>query len=264
MNVLVEQQPAFAYTGGRPFDASRPSVVFVHGAANDHSVWTWQARSVAHHGWNALAVDLPGHGRSFGAARTRIEDSADWLIHLLDNAGLARAALVGHSMGSLIALDAAARHPARVTHLMLIGCSVPMPVSDALLEAARERPAEAFDMLNLWGHAPALKWGRNPSPGNASLMAYRRLLEKSATGALATDLAACHAYSPDASRLAAVTAPTRVLAGTRDLMTPARAGASLAARLPSAQFETCGEAGHSLMQERPAFVTMRLMALLPS
>ena len=163
MKFLVQQQPAYVYTGGRDFDIAKPTVVFIHGAANDHSVWTQQARYFAHHGWNALALDLPGHGRSFGDAKTSIKSAADWLINLLDNGNVARAALVGHSMGSLIALDAASRYPSRVSQLVLIGCSVPMPVSDELLEAATHRPEDAFDMLNIWGHAPQLKWGSNPT-----------------------------------------------------------------------------------------------------
>jgi pimeloyl-ACP methyl ester carboxylesterase len=262
MQILVQQQPAFAYTGGRAFDAAKPSVVFVHGAANDHSVWTYQARFAAHHGWNALALDLPGHGRSFGSARRSIESYADWLAAALDHAGIERAALVGHSMGSLIALDVAMRWPTRVERLMLIGCSVPMPVSDDLLDAARHRPAAAFDMLNLWGHAPALKWGRNPTPGTSSLTAYRRLLEKSAPGVLANDLAACHAYRPETAGLGAIRARSELLTGARDLMTPPKAGAALAGSIPGARFFPVPDAGHALMQEAPAAVTQRMKALL--
>ena len=107
--------PAYAYTGGKAFDAALPCVVFVHGALNDHSVWTLLARWFAHHGHGVLAVDLPGHGRSGGAPLASVEALADWLLALLDAAGVRRAAFVGHSMGSLIALEAAARAPQRVT-----------------------------------------------------------------------------------------------------------------------------------------------------
>lgn len=262
MNFLVQQQPAFVYTGGRPFDAAKPTMVFIHGSANDHSVWTWQARYFAHHGWNALAPDLPGHGRSFGAPKSSIEAIADWIANLLDNGGIERAVLVGHSMGSLAVLDCAARHAPRVSKAALIGGGVPMAVSDALMDAARHRPGEAYDMLNLWGHAPQLKWGRNPSPGTSSLMAYKRLLEKSAPGLLANDLAACAAYLPDADRLAAVTMPILLLTGTRDLLTPPKAGAALAKQLPHARFVTVPDCGHALMQEAPATTTDHLRAFV--
>ena len=248
---LVQQQPAYVYTGGKPFDADRPSVVFIHGAANDHSVWTYQARYFAHHGWNAMAVDLPGHGKSFGAAKPSIASSADWIVNLLDNGGVSKAALVGHSMGSLIALDCAARHSARVSHLALLGTSSPMPVSDALMDAARHRPAEAFDMLNLWGHAPQLKWGRNPTPGTSSMIAYKRLLEKSQPGVLATDLDACQAYITDDVALAGFKVPTLIVAGTCDIMTPPKSAEALAMRINGCRVVIVEEVGHAMMQEAP-------------
>ena len=251
MKFLVQQQPAYVYTGGKPFDPAKPSILFIHGSANDHSVWTLQARYFAHHGWNALAVDLPGHGKSFGEVKTSVGDYADWLVNLMDNGGIAKAALVGHSMGSLIALDCAARHASRVTQLALIGTSVPMAVSDALLDAARNRPAEAFDMLNIWGHAPQLKWGRNPSPGTSSMMIGKRLLEQSRPGVVAADLAACQAYAPEPSLFAAVNIPSLVIAGGKDSLTPQKAAQGVAQRIAGCKFVLIDEAGHSIMQETP-------------
>ena len=91
-----------------------PCVVFVHGAMNDHGVFTLLARWFAHHGWGVLAPDLPGHMRSAGPALASVEAMADWLLALLDAAGVEQAALAGHSLGSLVALEAAARAPERV------------------------------------------------------------------------------------------------------------------------------------------------------
>src|SRR5512134_4136239 len=126
----------YAYTGARALAPEQPAVVFVHGAANDHSVWLLQSRYFAHHGRGVLALDLPGHGRSGGAALVSVDAIADWIVDVLDAAGLERAALVGHSLGALAVLDCAARHPARVEKIALLGPAVPMEVSDALLAAA--------------------------------------------------------------------------------------------------------------------------------
>ena len=262
MKFLVQQQPAYVYTGGKNFDATKPSVIFIHGTANDHSVWTLQARYFAHHGWNVLAPDLPGHGKSFGDAKTTIASAADWIIDLLDNGNIARAALVGHSMGSLVALDAALRHPSRVSQIALIGCSVPMPVSDSLMEAAINRPNEAFDMLNIWGHAPLLKWGKSPMPGTSIMMAGARLLAQSNPGVLAKDLAACHAFQMDDAALAAVTAPALVVSGVNDLLTPAKAVKTLVTRLASATMITLPDVGHSMMQESPGGIVDALKVFL--
>ena len=142
LNVLGRE--AFAYTGGKPFDPSLPCVVFIHGACHDHTPFTLLARWFAHHGWSVLAVDLPGHMRSAGPLLPDVEAMADWVLALLDAAGAQRAALVGHSMGSLIALQAAGRAPERATHLVLIGTAFPMAVSDSLLMTARDNPLKAM------------------------------------------------------------------------------------------------------------------------
>ena len=262
MIFLVQQQPAYVYTGGKAFDDAQPSIVFIHGAANDHSVWTLQARYFAHHGFNALAVDLPGHGRSFASAKTTIAQYADWLIGFLDNGAIDTAALVGHSMGSLIALDVAARHAPRVSQLALLGVSAPMPVADTLLDAARNRPAEAIDMLNIWGHAPQMKWGASPSPGTSTMMAYKRLLEKSEPGVLASDLAACHGFEFDNTQFSAIKAATLVLSGARDMMTPPKANAAIAKQIAGANLASLDGIGHAMMQEAPGKVLNALREFL--
>ena len=262
MKFLVQQQPAYVYTGGKSFESAKPSVVFIHGAANDHSVWTLQARYFAHHGWNALAPDLPGHGKSFGDAKATITSMADWIINLLDNGNIKRAALVGHSMGSLIALDAAARYPSRVSQLALIGSCMPMLVSDELMDAAQNQPQDAFDMLNIWGHAPQLKWGRNATPGTSTMMAHARLLAQSPPGVLAMDLVACRAFQMDDAALTAVAVPALVVAGANDMLTPAKAAMTLAARLANAAIITLPDVGHCLMQEAPGKVVDALKVFL--
>src|SRR5471030_2767010 len=115
MQLTVNGIEAFAATGGQPFDPKLPAVVFLHGAGFDHSAWALHSRWFAHHGFGVLAPDLPGHGRSGGAPLPTIADMADWTAALLDAAGVAKAKLVGHSIGSLVALETAARHPARVS-----------------------------------------------------------------------------------------------------------------------------------------------------
>ena len=139
MIITINSQPAYAYTGGKAFNAQLPTAVFIHGAQNDHSVWALQTRYFAHHGFSVLAVDLPGHGRSKGQPLNTVEAMADWLNALLQSVGVQRAVLIGHSMGSLIALETANRAKALVAGVALVGTAYPMKVSPLLLEASERR-----------------------------------------------------------------------------------------------------------------------------
>jgi pimeloyl-ACP methyl ester carboxylesterase len=250
MQFIVQGYPAYACTGGRAFDPKRPAIVFIHGAALDHSVWQWQSRYFAHHGYCVIAVDLPAHGRSPGAARASIAAMADWVAALMESAGLAKADVVGHSMGSLVALDMALRHGARIRRLALLCPSVPMVVGEPFLAAARDDAPEAFDMEAVWGHARNIELATSAVPGANLLGASRQLMGRSRPGVQALDLAACHGYTADAAALAHLNVPVLVIAGARDLMTPARAGQALAQQIPGAKVVLL-DAGHAVMSEQP-------------
>lgn len=254
----VAGTPAYAYTGGNRFDPARPVAVFIHGAQHDHSVWALQSRYFAHHGLSVLAVDLPGHGRSAGPARRTVRALADWIIALMDAADVASAMLIGHSMGSLIALDTAARFPERTTKLALLATAVPMTVSDALLNAARDAEPEAISMVNRWSHSTLAAKHSSPGPGfwlqgaNERLMA--RLSKQGEPQLFHTDFTACNDYVDGMERAAELRCPVQVISGRHDAMTPARASQKLVAamKLAGAEVETVTlDAGHALMSEQP-------------
>ena len=251
MRLSVDGIDTFVATGGRDFDASQPTVVFVHGAGLDHSVWMLLARWFAHHGYGVLAPDLPGHGRSGGKPLPSIAAMADWTVALITAAGARTAGVVGLSMGSLVALEAAARHPAKVTAIALIGAAGAIPVSKDLLAAAVANDHAAIDMVSIWGHGYHACLGGSLAPGTWMLGSAVRLLERSAPGVLAADLAACNDYGDGLANAAKVMAPATLVLGQRDLMTPHKAGLALAAALPNARVVTLGGAGHLMLSERP-------------
>ena len=156
MQLTVNNNDTFIATGGKKFDAALPTVVFLHGAGNDHTAWAQHDRWFAHHGYNVLAPDLPGHGRSAGKLIPSIAEMADWTSALLDASGATQAKLIGHSMGSLIALEMAARHPAKVSALVLVGTSAAMAVGPDLLKAAEANDHAAIDMVSIWGLGHAI------------------------------------------------------------------------------------------------------------
>ncbi len=251
MRILVNGGDTFVATGGKDFDPALPAIIFLHGAGMDHSVWALLARSFAHHGYAVLAPDFPGHGRSAGTPLSSIAALADWTAALIDAAGAKTARLVGHSMGSLVALETAARHPGKVTGLGLIATAAAMRVADDLLSAAKANDHAAVDMIAIWGEGYRATLGGSQAPGLWMLGGAERLLERSRPGAIFADLSACNAYQDALAAAAKVAVPSVVIQGSRDLMTPAKGGKAVAAAIPNCRLALIEGAGHMLVSERP-------------
>lgn len=251
MNLTVKGKDVFAATGGRDFDTSQPTVVLIHGAGHDRSVWALHSRWFAHHGFSVLAPDLPGHGRSTGPALKTIAEMADWTAALLDAAGASKAHLIGHSMGSLIALETAARHPAKVSALGLIGTAAVMTVGPDLLKAAEANDDDAIDMCSIWGLGFDAEIGGSLAPGLWMHGGAQRMLQRCAAGVLFTDLSACNSYQDALEAGAKITVPTTLILGEKDMMTPLKAGKALASAIPHARTVVIKGAGHTMMVERP-------------
>jgi pimeloyl-ACP methyl ester carboxylesterase len=251
MQLSVNGIETFVATGGRDFDSSLPAIVLLHGAGFDHTTWALHSRWFAHHGFGVLAPDLPGHGRSAGAPLPDIAEMADWTVALLDAAGAAKAKLVGHSMGSLIALETAARHPTRVTALGLIGTTATMTVGPDLLKAAEANDHAAIDMVTIWGLGFQAELGGSLAPGLWMHCGAQRVLEQCRPGVLFNDLSACNAYQGALAAAAGITVPATFILGERDMMTPVKGGKALAAATPSSRTVMLRGAGHMMMVEQP-------------
>lgn len=262
MNLVVGGRSVFAYTAAHALDPSRACVVFLHGAGLDHSWFALQSRYFGYHGRNVLALDLPGHGRSEGPALGSVEELAGWIPGVLGAAGLRRASLVGHSLGSLVALECAACHPECVERIALIGTAFPMKVGEAFLEAARRNDHAAYDMETIWGHAPQVPLGANPWPGMSMYGDTLARLERLAPGVLYAGLKACHEYAAGLESAARVKCPALFILGGRDLMTPPRAAQALLQAIPGARAVTLPGSGHSLMAEAPDAVLDALIEFL--
>ncbi|MDQ3058439.1 MAG: alpha/beta hydrolase [Pseudomonadota bacterium] len=256
MDLLVNGAKTYCYTGGKPFNAAQPTAVLIHGVLNDHSVWALQSRYLAHHDWNVLAVDLPGHCRSAGEAPSSVEEAADFIAALLDAAGVEKAALIGHSWGSLIALEAAARLKERISHLALVGVAFPMKVSPALLDAALNEPMKALKLVNVfsrstlappsgagfWAYGAGMALGRRVLASNLEVNVFHRGFK------------ACDNYANGEAAIAQITCPVLFLLGEQDQMTPSSAARGLiTAARETGKFRqiTSVPAGHNQMSEAP-------------
>ena len=266
MQIHVQGHPLYAYTGGKPFNPAQPTVVFIHGVLNDHSVWILQTRYLAHHGWNVLAIDLPGHCKSEGAPPESVEQAATTVIALLDAMGIAQAALIGHSFGSLIALQAAAQARERVSQLVLVGTAFPMRVSPALLDGAVNAPMKAIDMVNTFSHSmmappPSALGPGTWVPGGSKALMRRVLASNTQANVFSIGFKACDSYAGGETAMAQVQCPTLFLLGQQDQMTPPKAAQSLIAKATHARVVKL-KAGHSLMTEAPEAVLHALVDFL--
>ena len=255
MILQVNGAPTFCYTGGKPFDAGKPTVVFIHGVLNDHSVWILQTRYFAHHGWNVLAPDLPGHCKSEGEPPKTVEEAAKFVIGLLDAAGVQKAALVGHSFGSLAAVEATAMAPERVSQLVMVGTAFPMKVSPALLDSSLNTPMKAIDMVNTFSHSMLAPPPSSLGPGTwlygGSRALMRRVLASNPkVNVFHRGFKACDDYAGGEAAMAKVKCPVLFILGRNDSMTLPKMAAPLQAKAPGSKTVLL-EAGHQMMTEDP-------------
>ena len=255
MNFLVNGHTTYCYTGGKAFDAAKPTLIFIHGVLNDHSVWILQTRYLAHHGWNVLAVDLPGHCRSAGDPPASVEEAADFVIALMDAAGLEKATLVGHSLGSLIALEAAARALQRIKQLVLVGAAFPMKVSPVLLESSLNTPMKALEMVNIFSRSTLAPPPSGMGPGTwvygASLALGRRVLASNTrVNLFHTGFLACDSYSHGEEAMEQVPCPVLFVLGSADQMAPPKAAQGLLEKAHNARVVYL-PGGHQQMNETP-------------
>jgi len=262
MELKVNGKKAYAYTGGKPYDPALPTVVFAHGAQCDHSVWILQSRYLAHHGYGVLALDLPGHGRSEGPPLARIEDIADWIAAVLDAAHAKQASLAGHSMGSLVALECAARHPQRIARIALLASAYPMKVSEDLLAATRDNEPLAQDMVNIWSHLAYAQYPNNPGPGFWVIGENLRLMQRQKPGVMHVDFVACNAYTGGAAAAAKVSCPALFVIAKRDMMTPSRSAQAFAQSVKGSRSVIIDGSGHNMMGEKPDEVLDALVGFL--
>jgi pimeloyl-ACP methyl ester carboxylesterase len=266
MLLTVNGARTFCYTGGKAFDAEKPTVVFLHGVLNDHSVWILQTRYFAHHGWNVLAVDLPGHGKSEGEPPKTVEEAAEFVVALLDAAKVQQAALVGHSFGALIALEAAACAPSRVTQLALVGIAYPMKVSPALLENALHAPMKAIDMVNVYSHSMLAPPPSSLGPGTwlyggARALMRRVLASNTKVNVFHRGFVACDSYAGGEAAIEKVACPVLFILGRQDAMTPPKGAQLLQRKAKNAQ-TVLVEGGHQMMSEAPDPVLFALRDFL--
>lgn len=262
MYLEVNDEQVFVANGHREFNPALPTVVFIHGAGMSHLCWALYTRYYAHNGFNSLTVDFPAHGFSTGRPLPSIEEMADFVNTVLDKFDVTDCRFVGHSMGSLVAIEAAHRSPERVKHLALIGCAYPMTVGEPLLKAARDNHPSAIDMMVVWGHDYLEQIGGNRVPGVRVITLAKRWLQQVGPGVLFNDLNACNEYQNAEAAIKAMDIPVTMIVGDRDKMTPPKVAASVAKTLAHVNYHSIPNCGHGCMVEQPELTHQALAGVI--
>ncbi len=234
--VQVGGQTLFYTVNGR----GGPALILIHGAGGSHLHWPAALRRMP--GATVYAIDLPGHGRSEGPGRERIEDYVADIVRFMDAVGIPRGVLVGHSMGGAIAQMTALTAPERVAGLVLVGTGARLRVAPALLDGILQDARGALALITEWA------WGPEADP--AMVARGRQMMAGVNPQVVWGDFVACDRFDIR-ERVGEITAPTLVITGSEDRMTPPRFGQWLAERIPGARFVLVEGTGHMVMLEKP-------------
>ncbi len=248
--------------GGRAHVGDDPGVVLIHGSGMNRTAWQLQTRWLAHHGFRVAALDLPGHGGSDGPPLTTIEEMADWVVETTDSLGISPAHIVGHSMGTFVAIEAAARHPERVLSIVLLGTAAAMPVHPELLSSSFDDVHHAAELMTAWGIGSRARIGHHASPGTWLIGGSVALLDSCPPGTLGADMAACNSYGRAVEAAGEVTCPVSVILGREDKMTPVRASADLVEAFTDPHTAVMDGVGHMIMSEAPDRIRREIAAAL--
>jgi pimeloyl-ACP methyl ester carboxylesterase len=242
------------YSYHRDSKAETPPVVLIHGAGGMHLYWPPEIRRLR--GYCIYAIDLPGHGKSETCdGQQTVGDYARYLIQWLESIQLRRAVIVGHSMGSAIALALAIHHPEYVVGLGLIGAGARLRVHPELLNYAADRTTflKAIDLMVSFSFSPA-------TPTRLIELASQRI-ETPRQSVFYGDLLACNCFDV-MDHLESIHQSTVVICGADDQMTPVRYAQYLASSIPNARLNIIPDAGHMVMLEKPQLVADSLLSFL--
>ena len=251
MEINFRGEPVRIATGGRPHDPNLPGIILVHGSGMDRTTFQMQSRWFAHHGYRVAAIDLPGHGLSGGEPIENIPEMGEWLAGLIHELDMAPAHIVGFSLGTFVALEAAAQDPACAASLVLIGTAAAMPVHPELLTASAEDIPRASRLMTSWALGSRAHRGGHRSPGTWLVGSSSALIDRSPEGTLAADMAACAAYEGAVDAAASLTIPVTFVLGTEDKMTPMKAAVSLIDAVETKTVVRMDGIGHMMPIEDP-------------
>ena len=242
----------FVSTGGMDFDKKKPSILLMHGSGLTHIVWSLHEQFYATQGYNVLSVDLPGHGNSEGPSLKSIEEISDWIKSLMNVLDINKLIIIGHSQGSLVGIDFAARYPNLINGLVLVAGSYKMPVNQDLINYAEAGDEKAVLLMMKWGYEGSKAFiGGNPV--KKIINSSREIRE-----VLAVDLNACNNYKGGKESLEKINCPTLCIFGDLDKMVPLEVRNKMASMIKNSEKKIIRNCGHMIIFEK-AFEMRKLV-----
>jgi pimeloyl-ACP methyl ester carboxylesterase len=241
----IESVKIACWVNKNEFDTQKHSLVFIHGSGSNHSIWSHQY-SRLHKSYNIVAVNLPGHGQSGGNGEKDVKKYCEWIKKLLAVLNLKQVVLVGHSLGTAIALQFAIDYSEKIAGIVCMGGGVKMPVNSFFLDFLKtnpaQLPAEITEMICKFSLAKG-----NRSKLSAPL---QESISLSRVDVLYGDLTACNDLDLT-QKTAQIHVPALIICGAEDKMTPPDLSRTLAAGIGKATLEIIDGAGHMVMIEKP-------------
>ena len=234
----------FVSTGGMDFDKKKPSILLMHGSGLTHIVWSLHEQFYATQGYNVLSVDLPGHGNSEGPSLKSIEEISDWIKSLMNVLDINKLIIIGHSQGSLVGIDFAARYPNLINGLILVAGSYKMPVNQDLINYAEAGDEKAVLLMMKWGYEGSKAFiGGNPV--KKIINSSREIRE-----VLAVDLNACNNYKGGKESLGKINCSTLCIFGDLDKMVPLEVGNKMSSMIKNSEKKIISNCGHMIIFEK--------------
>tara|TARA_Y100001970_G_C14064854_1_gene766116 strand:- start:292 stop:1026 length:735 start_codon:yes stop_codon:yes gene_type:complete len=226
------------------FEKDKPSILLMHGSGLTHIVWSLHEQFYANQGYNVLSVDLPGHGNSEGPSLKSIEEISDWIKSLMNVLDIKKLIIIGHSQGSLVGIDFAARYPNLINSLVLVAGSYKMPVNQDLINYAEAGDEKAVLLMMKWGYEGSKAFiGGNPV--KKIINSSREIRE-----VLAVDLNACNNYKGGKESLGKINCSTLCIFGDLDKMVPLEVGNKMSSMIKNAEKKVISNCGHMIIFER--------------
>jgi len=225
----------------------RPRLVLLHGSGGRGQIWQHQLLAFP----EAEAPDLPGHPAGKGCRR--VEEYAEWVREYIRSGAQEQVVLGGHSLGGAIALSYALAYPGDLRGLILVGTGARLRVRQEFLSGlVEDYPRTVGELLG---------WLFGPSADPRLVEKARQVFQETAPEVTHGDFLACHQFDV-MDRLDEIRAPTLIICGAEDRMTPPKYSEYLHAHIRDSRLVLVEGAGHMVMLEQPERVNEAIREFL--